>query len=124
MDVKPIPLQVVFTSGFEQQDAQELLAFLLDGLHEDCNRIVDKPYVETVDGTGKDDDRDLSQRSWNNHKLRNNSIIVDLFQGQFRSKLICSECGLVSRTFDPFMYCSLPIPQVKIVLATVRSSSQ
>ncbi len=32
--------------GYAQQDSQELLAFLLDGLHEDLNRIKNKPYVE------------------------------------------------------------------------------
>ncbi len=32
--------------GYAQQDSQELLAFLLDGLHEDLNRIKQKPYVE------------------------------------------------------------------------------
>ncbi len=32
--------------GYAQQDSQELLAFLLDGLHEDLNRIQNKPYVE------------------------------------------------------------------------------
>ena len=32
--------------GYGQQDSQELLAFLLDGLHEDLNRIKRKPYIE------------------------------------------------------------------------------
>jgi len=32
--------------GDGQQDSQELLAFLLDGLHEDLNRIKRKPYIE------------------------------------------------------------------------------
>ena len=31
--------------GYEQQDAQELLAFLLNGLHEDLNLVKEKPYV-------------------------------------------------------------------------------
>ena len=33
-------------SGYGQQDSQELLAFLLDGLHEDMNRVKEKPYIE------------------------------------------------------------------------------
>jgi len=34
--------------GFKQQDAQEFLRFLLDGLHDDLNRVVKKPaYVAT-----------------------------------------------------------------------------
>ena len=36
-------------NGFQQQDSQELLAFLLDGLHEDLNRVHEKPYVELKD---------------------------------------------------------------------------
>jgi ubiquitin carboxyl-terminal hydrolase 4/11 len=33
-------------SGYQQHDSQELVAFLLDGLHEDLNRVLKKPYVE------------------------------------------------------------------------------
>jgi ubiquitin carboxyl-terminal hydrolase 4/11/15 len=33
-------------SGYRQHDSQELLAFLLDGMHEDLNRIKDKSYVD------------------------------------------------------------------------------
>lgn len=33
-------------SGYQQHDSQEFLAFLLDGLHEDLNRIKNKPYIE------------------------------------------------------------------------------
>lgn len=33
-------------SGYQQHDSQEFLAFLLDGLHEDINRIQHKPYIE------------------------------------------------------------------------------
>ena len=42
-------------SSFQQQDSQELLAFLLDGLHEDLNRVTDKPYVELKDSDGRPD---------------------------------------------------------------------
>ena len=42
-------------SGYQQQDSQELLAFLLDGLHEDLNRVKKKPYVEIKDADGRAD---------------------------------------------------------------------
>lgn len=43
-------------NGFQQHDSQELLAFLLDGLHEDLNRVHDKPYVELKDSDGRPDE--------------------------------------------------------------------
>lgn len=42
-------------SGYQQQDSQELMAFLLDGLHEDLNRIIKKPYVEQKDAGDRPD---------------------------------------------------------------------
>lgn len=42
-------------NGSQQHDSQELLAFLLDGLHEDLNRVHDKPYVELNDSDGRCD---------------------------------------------------------------------
>ena len=43
-------------SGYQQQDSHELLAFLLDGLHEDLNRVKKKPYVEIPDHGGRPDE--------------------------------------------------------------------
>lgn len=45
-------------TGYAQHDAQEFMAFLLDGLHEDLNRIQNKPYTETVDSDGRLDEVD------------------------------------------------------------------
>ena len=42
-------------SGYQQQDSHELLAFLLDGLHEDLNRIRKKPYIQLKDADGRTD---------------------------------------------------------------------
>lgn len=42
-------------SGYQQQDSQELLAFILDGLHEDLNRVKKKPYLEPKDANGRPD---------------------------------------------------------------------
>ena len=43
-------------TGYAQHDAQEFMAFLLDGLHEDLNRIQNKPYTESVDSDGRLDE--------------------------------------------------------------------
>ncbi|XP_028610778.1 ubiquitin carboxyl-terminal hydrolase 8 isoform X2 [Grammomys surdaster] len=54
-------------AGSSQQDSQELLLFLMDGLHEDLNK------------------------------------------GQFKSTVQCLTCHKKSRTFEAFMYLSLPL---------------
>jgi len=81
----------------------------LDGLHEDLNRVTQKPYVETVESNGRPDE-EVAKEAWEGHLKRNRSIIVDLFQGQFKSTVICPVCDKVSITFDPFMYLSVPLP--------------
>lgn len=105
-------------TGYHQHDSQELLAFLLDGLHEDLNRILKKPYTEVPDSNGRPDE-EVAADCWDIHKARNDSIIVDLFQGQYKSTLVCPECEKVSVTFDPFMYLSLPLPINKKWIGTV-----
>ncbi|XP_051563513.1 ubiquitin carboxyl-terminal hydrolase 4-like isoform X2 [Myxocyprinus asiaticus] len=99
-------------SGYQQQDSQELLAFLLDGLHEDLNRVKKKPYLALRDAEGRPDEI-VAKEAWANHRLRNDSIIVDIFHGLFKSTLVCPECSKVSVTFDPFCYLTLPLPMKK-----------
>ncbi|KAG4919683.1 hypothetical protein JHK85_057964 [Glycine max] len=96
-------------SGYNQHDSQELLAFLLDGLHEDLNRVKQKPYIEMKDSDGRPDE-EVASECWKNHMARNDSLIVDVCQGQYKSTLVCPVCGKISITFDPFMYLSLPLP--------------
>jgi ubiquitin carboxyl-terminal hydrolase 4/11/15 len=129
-------------SGYQQHDSQEFITFLLDGLHEDLNRIKKKPYVESPDwnGGGEAELAHLAKVCWDNYKKRNDSVIVDLFQGQYKScvalcsrpalvcgsarvltspyfsparTLVCPKCSKVSITFDPFMYLTLPVPVKK-----------
>jgi len=65
-----------------------------------------------TEANGKKDE-DASREAWTKHLVRNESVIVDLFHGQYKSTLICSNCSKVSVTFDPFMTLSLPIPGKK-----------
>ncbi|PON50896.1 Ubiquitinyl hydrolase [Parasponia andersonii] len=105
-------------SGFNQHDSQELLAFLLDGLHEDLNRVKCKPYLEVKDGDGRPD-VEIADEYWQNHLARNDSIIVDVCQGQYKSTLVCPICRKISVTFDPFMYLSLPLPSTTMRTMTL-----
>ncbi|XP_050371487.1 ubiquitin carboxyl-terminal hydrolase 8 [Argentina anserina] len=105
-------------NGFNQHDSQELLAFLLDGLHEDLNRVKCKPYVEVKDGDDRPDE-EVADEYWRNHLARNDSIIVDVCQGQYKSTLVCPVCKKVSVTFDPFMYLSLPLPSTMMRTMTL-----
>ncbi|KAK5654111.1 hypothetical protein OQA88_7542 [Cercophora sp. LCS_1] len=102
-------------SGFGQQDSQEFLGFLLDGLQEDLNRIKKKPYIEKPDST---DDminnpaaiREMAEKVWDITKKRDDSVIADLFTGMYKSTLVCPVCDKISITFDPFNNLTLPLP--------------
>lgn len=96
--------------GYHQQDSQEMLGFLIDGIHEDLNRVKVKPYVEDPTFQGITE-QEYANKFWENHLKRNNSVIVDLMHGQYRSEVECPDCFKVSLTFDPFLMVTLPIPE-------------
>ena len=54
--------------------------------------------------------KEQADDAWKRHLARNSSVIVELFQGQLLSEVMCQTCDRVSRTFDPFMCLSLPLP--------------
>ncbi|KAI8090382.1 hypothetical protein BDF21DRAFT_436817 [Thamnidium elegans] len=101
--------------GSEQHDSQEFLNFLLDGLHEDCNLVKKKPVCS--DETEEEEawfeqlpDWKASAIAWEKYLLRNSSVVVSLFQGQYKSQLRCLTCHATSTTYNTFMSLSLPIP--------------
>ncbi|KXJ26614.1 ubiquitin carboxyl-terminal hydrolase 31 [Exaiptasia diaphana] len=96
--------------GYAQHDAQEFLLWLLDKVHEDLNRATKKKYKPNKDNIGRSDEC-IAQESLSNHMRCNDSIVLDLFQAQYRSSLACPKCNQQSTTFDPFLCLSLPIPQ-------------
>ena len=92
-----------------------MLTFLLDGLHEDLNKISLKPYKEIEEKGEEEDDLSAAERFWDLHLQRNDSVVVDLFHGQYRSTITCPECHRVSITYDPYTTVPVPIPKLKKV---------
>jgi len=102
-------------SGYGQQDSQEFLLFLLDGLQEDLNRIHKKPYIEKPDSTDEmvQDPvalREMADKCWDIYKARNDSVVTDLFAGMYKSTVVCPVCDKVSIIFDPFNNLTLQLP--------------
>lgn len=97
--------------GYNQQDAQEFLIYLLEGLHEDLNRVTvkKKNLITNDDGEEKISASEKARQTWKKYLERDNSKVVDMFVGQLRSALSCQTCGYTSNTFDPFWDISLPI---------------
>ena len=60
--------------GYEQHDSQEFLIFFLDSLHEDVNKVIDKPYFKDPIPEYKDGKKlllsDLARESWARHISR------------------------------------------------------
>ncbi|KAJ1965077.1 ubiquitin-specific protease doa4, partial [Dimargaris xerosporica] len=107
--------------GDDQHDSQELLNFLLDGLHEDLNlayqqhRSLSSQPKHPLDIMSDDAWEALpaaqaASLAWEKYLLRNASVIVGLFQGQLQSRLCCLRCKQTSTTYTPFMTLSVPIP--------------
>ncbi|KAG9098317.1 ubiquitin-specific protease doa4 [Ceratobasidium sp. UAMH 11750] len=105
-------------AGSEQHDSQEFLIFLLDGIHEDLNRIFVKPNPEELTPEREAELERMPKQlagayEWARYRRRNDSIVVDYFQGQFCNQMQCLTCGETSTTYNAFLNLSVPIPVSK-----------
>lgn len=95
--------------GNEQHDSYEFLNKVLDFLHEDLNRVKNRTKIILEDSQGKPE-KVVALEQWKLHTRQNDSIIVDLFYGQIRTKTKWKVWNHVSLKFDPFSSLSLPFP--------------
>ena len=96
--------------GRMQHDSQEALQTLLEGVHQDLNRVKERPKgLQVNDSEGRRDEI-VAKEAWDVSTAREQSVVSDLFMGQFRSTTKCLECGRENHKFDCYQMVSLPIP--------------
>ena len=92
-------------NNYSQHDSQEVVWAILDALHEDLNQ---SPFAKG--------DKTPPRYSMDEFKWKNQSFIMDLFQGYFQFSISCPSCKsspqyLPSVTYEPFMFLSLSLPR-------------
>ncbi|GAA6012921.1 hypothetical protein JCM10207_008378 [Rhodosporidiobolus poonsookiae] len=103
----------------EQHDAHDLLLYLLDALHEDLNLVHDPPPPRTLTPAEEAKLERMPEvvaadRMWTLYRERNDSVVVDFFQGQCRNRMECMTCHQTSTTFSPLQTLSLSIPPPRV----------
>jgi len=99
--------------GFDQQDSQESLAFILDYLHEGLKYDVEINFNGIVENE-VDEIMIESIKNWKLELKEKYSIIVELFFGQFINKVVSIEEDhtknkIISKTFEAFNMLNIPI---------------
>ncbi len=95
--------------GYDQQDAQEVLAFILDNLHEGLKYDVEINYIGNIEN--KVDELVVeSIKHWKKDVHNKYSIVAELFFGQFINKVVSLENNkIVSKRFELYNMLNVPI---------------
>ena len=98
-------------NDYRQQDTQEFISYLLDSLHEDLNKVLKKPYIETKDLPDNLKDEEIFNIKKNLYLSRNQSFIADLIYGFYKSTVFCpnESCKNISKSFEPFNMITLSL---------------
>ena len=98
-------------NDFRQQDTQEFISYLLDSLHEDLNKVINKPYIQTKELPNNLKDEEIFNIKKNIYLCRNQSFIADLIYGFYKSTVFCpnNECKNISKSFEPFNMITLSL---------------
>ena len=95
----------------EQHDANDLLIFLLNGLKDGLNIIINQNYYNNNESIDFKDEIEEYLFFKKNYLSKEQSIIIDLFYGTFKSSLYClnPDCKYISNKFENFITISLPL---------------
>uniref|UniRef100_A0A4W4DNN9 Ubiquitin carboxyl-terminal hydrolase n=1 Tax=Electrophorus electricus TaxID=8005 RepID=A0A4W4DNN9_ELEEL len=105
--------------GFQQQDSQELLRYLLDGMRAEENCRITAGILEALKGSGTCSDTE--QKKLVKEYERNGvtkSFVDHVFGGEMTSTVMCKECKTVSLVTEVFLDLSLPVADEVLPLET------
>lgn len=96
---------------YGQNDVQEFLLFIIDNMHEVLGRKVNINISGEIKNN-KDKCAFLAMKNWETHFKNNYSKIIEIFYGQLITTIetSSSEVKILSRSFDPICFYTLPIP--------------
>ncbi|XP_018410870.1 PREDICTED: ubiquitin carboxyl-terminal hydrolase 16 isoform X2 [Nanorana parkeri] len=97
--------------GYQQQDSQELLRYLLDGMRGEEIQRVSSAFSKTLQAASeKIEDEDVKKIVRDCEKRRVIPNFVDrVFGGEMTSTIMCETCHTVSLVHEPFLDLSLPV---------------
>ncbi|XP_067441149.1 ubiquitin carboxyl-terminal hydrolase 2-like [Thunnus thynnus] len=106
----PVEARTVLCSIFpqfnnhSQQDAQELLLFLLNALHDDLKKVGRRQMRSSIKQPRKDQNRNCATA------VTESTIVSNLFEGQLGYMTLCMHCDHQAHSAQTFTVLSLPIP--------------
>ncbi|KAG7479130.1 hypothetical protein JOB18_018889 [Solea senegalensis] len=118
--------------GFQQQDSQELLRYLLDGMRAEEIKRVSSGIMEALKQSRKSTEGEELKtlvKEYEKHSSPKN-FVDQVFGGEMTSTIMCQQCETVSVVTEMFLDLSLPVSdetyrkknQKKVVQKTSESS--
>ncbi|CAI5692998.1 ubiquitin carboxyl-terminal hydrolase 16 [Oreochromis niloticus] len=96
--------------GFQQQDSQELLRYLLDGMRAEEHNRISSGIMDTLKQSREGTDGELKtllKEYEKNGFLKN--FVDQVFGGEITSTIMCQQCRTVSVVTEMFLDLSLPV---------------
>ncbi|KAL8190610.1 UNVERIFIED_CONTAM: hypothetical protein K2H54_056207 [Gekko kuhli] len=96
--------------GYQQQDSQELLRYLLDGMRTEETQRMCAGIFKALNNYGDKDNEELKKKIKEYNKRKAPHSFVDrVFGGELTSTIMCEECRTVSLVHESFLDLSLPV---------------
>jgi ubiquitin C-terminal hydrolase len=104
--------------GYNQHDAQEFIAMLIDKLTAELTIKVSTKFSKTY--PSNDTKTSSNKTTETDEGTLNVSVMGNLFSGELCSTVICPYCNYSSKKKEPFYYLSIPLPQHVICVKSIE----